>query len=93
MLEAAPGVGADLYTTSYQHDNLGRITRVDETISGSTSTHAYEYDSGVVPLQLPVLALKVWPTSLVPEISGGESLDGGVASPCDGSGSGAPGIV
>ena len=47
----------------------------------------------VVPFQEPVLALSVCPTSFVPVISGGDWFDGGVASPSEGSGSGAPGIV
>jgi hypothetical protein len=36
--------GSEIYGTTYTRDALGRITRIDETIQGASSTKKYEYD-------------------------------------------------
>jgi len=37
--------GDDVYDVSYTRDKLGRITELQETISGTTVSYAYEYDT------------------------------------------------
>jgi RHS repeat-associated protein len=37
--------GSEIYGTTYTRDALGRITRIDETIQGASSTKKYEYDA------------------------------------------------
>jgi RHS repeat-associated protein len=42
----AAASGQDRYTTAYEHDSLGRITRLTDTIGGTTTVDEYRYDAG-----------------------------------------------
>ena len=42
---AASAGGTGLYSTSYTRDKLGRITQLDETVQGITTSKVYSYDA------------------------------------------------